>query len=106
MYYDQNDTTAPIFKGAPRPATIWGIPTKAAAFVTFIFLLLFTVTAKIAFMLAIPVALFIMKQIAKTDDQIFHQIALFCLTNIRSLRNRGLHNGLTYFSPVAEKRRK
>ncbi len=106
MYFDSQDNSAPIFKGATRPATIWGIPTKAAAFVTFILLLLFTVTAKIAFMLAIPVALFVMKQIAKTDDQIFHQIALFCLTHIRSLRNRSLHNGLTYFGPASDRRRK
>lgn len=105
MMYEQ-DTSAPIFKGATRPATIWGIPTKAAAFVTLIFLMLFTATAKIAFLLTIPLALFIMKQIAKTDDQIFHQIGLRCLTGFRSFRSRAFHGGLTFFSPNTTQRRK
>ena len=104
MQYD--NTSAPIFKGATRPATIWGIPTKAAAFVVLVLLILFTATAKIAFLLFIPVALFIMKQVAKTDDQIFHQVALRCWTGARTFKSRTFHGGLTFFSPVTTKRRK
>ena len=105
MIYEQN-TTAPIFKGATRPATIWGIPTKAAAFVTLIILILFTVSGQIGFLLLIPIVLFMMKQIAKTDDQIFHQMGLLCLTSFRSLRSRHYHGGLTFLNPVKTDRRK
>lgn len=90
----------PIFKGATRPATMWGVPTKPFVGVCFLCMIGFAAFQTIAFVLAMPVILFILRTIAKSDDQIFRQLFLKCLTGFKPFRTRSRHDGLAAYLPA------
>lgn len=96
---------APLFKGATRPACVWGIPIKPFCGCVAIWLLL-------AFWLYIPLLLgaipsiFVMHKIAKEDDQRFHQLFLLLRVNLMGSGNKQHWGTVTSFAPVSYKKEK
>ena len=95
---------APLFKGATRPACIWGVPLKPFLFTTGVILLLgFWVW--IPLMLLLVPALVIMHFIAKDDDQRFLQLFLNFRINILGTGNKLFWGGVHSLSPVSYKKK-
>lgn len=90
----------PIFKGATRPATLWGVPTKPFVGVCFVCMVGFAAFQTITFVFLMPVLLFTLRTIAKTDDQIFRQMFLKCMTGAKAFRTRRYYRGLTAYGPA------
>lgn len=90
---------APLFKGATRPACIWGIPIKPFITVCGAGLLLsFWIAMPILFL--VPVALFVMHQIAEKDDQAFRQMWIDWLTRKVGQKNRALWGAVASYAPA------
>lgn len=88
----------PLFKGATRPACVWGIPIKPfLGCMGFFLLLAFWVYIPLL-LLSVP-CLFIMRQIAMNDDQRFRQLFLHFRTNILGCKNKKHWNGVSSFAP-------
>ncbi len=85
---------APIFKGATRPACVFGVPIKPFVVVCGSFLLA-GIWLWIPLMLGAPVMIFLMGRLAKEDDQIFDQIAINWRINHLKNSNRTLWQGVT-----------
>ncbi len=94
---------APLFKGATRPACVWGIPLKPFCGCVGIFILL-------AFWLWVPLllgsipCLYVMHRIAKEDDQRFRQLFLLLRVNFAGSGNRAYWGAVSSFAPVSYKK--
>lgn len=85
---------APIFKGATRPACVFGVPIKPFVLVCGIFVLAgFWIWFPL--MLGAPVAIYLMSQLTKEDDQIFDQLLINWRVNHLKNFNKQLWNGVT-----------
>lgn len=93
---------APLFKGATRPACIWGIPMKPFCGCVGIFILL-AFWVWIPFLFACPACLIVMHQIAKDDDQRFRQLFLCFRVNFLGGGNKAHWRSIASFSPVSYK---
>lgn len=99
------DQKAPLFKGATRPACVWGIPIKP-------FLGCVGVHILLAFWFYVPLLLFcvpslmIMHRIAKEDDQRFRQLFLHFKTNVLGARNKQYWQGVSSFASTSYKKAK
>lgn len=71
-----------VYKGATRPAMLFGVPTTALlwAFMAVGFLAL---SVSIVMWILLPVVAFVMRMITKRDDKAFHQIGLYIDTKMR-----------------------
>lgn len=93
---------APLFKGATRPACIWGVPMKPFMGCVGLFILA-------AFWISMPLifgiipCLYIMHQIAKEDDQRFRQLYLYLFVNFFGTGNKRYWQSVQSFSPVSYK---
>lgn len=88
----------PLFKGATRPACVWGIPIKPfLGCMGFFLLLAFWVYIPLL-LLSLP-CLFIMRQITMNDDQRFRQLFLHFRTNVLGGKNKLYWKGLSSFAP-------
>ena len=85
---------APIFKGATRPACVFGVPLKPFVLVCGLFLLA-GLWIWFPLMLVAPVVVFLMSRLSKEDDQIFDQIAINWRVNLLKNPNRQSWNGVT-----------
>ena len=76
--------TAPLFKGATRPACILGVPTE-----TFVITVLTGMVISLLFwpplMLLIPIPVWIFKRITDRDDQVLYQWGIYFRTMIEDL---------------------
>lgn len=95
----------PIFKGATRPATIMGVPTKPFVGVCFVGMVAFAAFQTIACVLMIPVLIFAMRTLAKNDDQVFRQMYLKIQTGVKTFRTKKRHGGLAAYMPAGLSRR-
>ncbi len=99
------ESKAPLFKGATRPACVWGIPLKPFCGCIGVWLLL-------AFWVYIPIilgmlpSLYVMHRIAKEDDQRFRQIFLWFRVNVIGCGNRSSWGAVGSLSPVSYKKRR
>ena len=96
------ENSAPLFKGATRPACIWGIPIKPFIGVTGAIMLL-SFWAWIPLMISLFPVLYIMHRIAKEDDQRFLQLFLAIKVNLIGTGNKHYWGGVNSFSPVSYK---
>lgn len=81
-----------LFKGATRPACLWGIPYKPAIFTFLFFMLLAAWTWMPLILLSAP-ALYAMRLLTKKDDQIFRQLAVWLRTEVKANGNRDYWSG-------------
>lgn len=96
--------TAPIFKGATRPACVMGIPIKPFVAVCSVGLLLgFWVWMPL--ILLLPVALRIMSQITAKDDQAFRQLWISWQTRHIGQVNKHLWGSVASIAPTDYKRK-
>ena len=96
------DSQAPLFKGATRPPCIWGIPIKPFCGCVGVFVLL-AFWVYMPLLLGMPVALFVMHQIAKEDDQRYRQLFLCFKVNFLGSGNKAYWGTVSSFSPVSYK---
>lgn len=90
------DITSPIFKGATRPACLFGVPIKPFIGVTLgCFIAGMWTWIPAAFACVPLVAL--MREATREDDQKFRAIAI-------RLRLLGLRSGIVRFAPTARRR--
>lgn len=99
------EKTAPLFKGATRPACIFGIPMKPFMGCMCVFILLVFWVWMPLILGAVP-SLFVMNRIAKEDDQRFRQLFLFTRINLAGSGNKHFWGAVSSFSPVSYKRSK
>lgn len=97
-------TQTPLFKGATRPACIWGIPIMpfcgcVGAFVLLAFWFWLPLLA------VCPAALVVMHQIARDDDQRFRQLFLRFRVWI-GCGNRALWGSVASLAPVSYRKPK
>lgn len=96
------EKSAALFKGATRPACIWGVPMKPFMVCVGTFILA-------AFWISMPLifgiipCLYIMHQIAKEDDQRFRQLYLYLFVNFFGTGNKRHWQDVQFFSPVSYK---
>lgn len=96
------ENQAPIFKGATRPACVWGIPIKPfCACVGFFILLAFWFWIPLL-LGAIP-CLFVMNRISKEDDQRFHQLFLKLKINMIGAGNKKHWGNIVSIAPISYK---
>lgn len=88
------DFRAPLFKGATRPACIWGIPIKPFLGCVGVFLLL-AFWFWVPLMLLCAPVLFVLRKIAQEDDQRFRQLFLFFKVNVLGARNKQHWRGVS-----------
>lgn len=101
--YISNTIETPLFKGATRPACVWGIPIKPFIACMGIYLLLaFWVYVPIL-LLAFP-TLYILNVIAREDDQKFRQLFLFYRVNIFGSGNKDYWGKIASFAPASYKK--
>lgn len=92
-----------LYKGATRPATMFGVPTNAllAAFVGVgVLSVVISVFAWIVF----PIVVFVMRMIAKKDDRAFRQWGLYVDTKLRCPRAVKKFWGATSYTPIQNKK--
>ncbi len=86
-----------MFRGCTRPAMFLGVP-----YVPFFFvaggLLLLSMYTNFWLLLTIPVAIFIMRMMAKRDEMVFRLLGLRLQFKLR-VRNVHEHDGMWVFSP-------
>ncbi|RZZ85701.1 type IV secretion system protein VirB3 [Pseudoxanthomonas winnipegensis] len=87
-----------MFRGCTRPAMFMGVP-----YVPFFIgaggtLLLAMYSGNLLFLLALPVVIFVMRQMARRDEMIFRLLGLRLQFRLR-VRNVREHGGLWVFSP-------
>ncbi len=86
-----------MFRGCTRPAMFMGVPYVpffAGAGGT----LLFAMYSNLLWLFALPVVIFIMRQMARRDEMIFRLLGLRLQFRLR-VRNVRDHDGLWVFSP-------
>lgn len=88
---------APLFKGATRPACIWGIPLLPFLGCIGVYMLIAFWTWIPLSLLALP-TLFVMHRITKEDDQRFRQLFLYFKTNILGTGNKHYWRGINSFA--------
>ncbi|KRG67590.1 hypothetical protein ABB28_16530 [Stenotrophomonas chelatiphaga] len=88
-----------VFRGCTRPAMFLGVP-YVPFFMVAGGLLLLSMYWNLWVLLAIPVAVFIMRQMAKRDEMIFRLMGLRLQFKFRA-RNLQDHDGMWVFSPNA-----
>lgn len=93
----------PLFKGATRVATFWGVP-MMPLLAMFIVVAVGALTLSIWLWLLAPVIWFIMAQITKHDDKAFRVWWLWIDTKLRN-RNKGFWGASTYSPTNYRKRR-
>lgn len=72
----------PLFKACTRPPMLMGVPIRALVFVAG-FILLLAISFSFFFLLGIPVAILIMREVTKRDDKQFNLIAVWFKTKMR-----------------------
>jgi len=86
-----------LFRGCTRPPMFMGVP-----YVPFFMgaggCLLMAMYFNLLFLLLTPVVIFVMRQIAKRDEMIFHLLGLRFQFRTR-VRNLPLHDGMWAFTP-------
>lgn len=98
--YVSETLEAPIFKGATRPACVWGIPIQPFVLSMGIFLLLAFYIWLPLLLLAFP-TLFILNRIAKDDDQKFRQLFLYYRINVFGSSNKNKWGKIASFAPAS-----
>ena len=98
-------TRDPLFKGCTRPAMLWGVPIVPLVLVGSFFVLMGIYVNILVTVTLIPV-FFIMRQIAKKDDQQFRLLGLRILFRIVHLNRNGAFWKASTYAPVAFVRRK
>lgn len=93
----------PLFKGATRVATFWGVP-MMPLLVMFIVVAVGALTLNIWLWFGAPVLWFIMAQITKHDDKAFRIWWLWIDTKLRN-GNKGFWGASTYSPTNYRKRR-
>lgn len=93
-----------MFRGCTRPAMFMGVP-----YIPFFIgaggtLLLAMYAGNLLFLLALPVVIFVMRQMARRDEMIFRLLGLRLQFRLK-VRNLRQHNGLWVFSPNSYRKR-
>ncbi len=95
----------PLFKGCTRPAMVFGVPILPFVIVTGGVVLLAAWTT-IFLIIFLPVAILVMRQITKTDDQMFRLLGLKMRFRLFNYNHNGRFWKASAYSPVAFKKRK
>lgn len=90
---------APLFKGATRPACILGVPLKPFIGCIWIFSM-FALWLGMPLLLGAVPCIYVMRQIAKDDDQRFRQIYLYLFVNVFGTGNKRHWQSVQSFSPA------
>lgn len=95
-------TTSPLFKGATRPACMFGVPINVFVANVMVFIILgFYIWFPLLFVA--PFTHFWLKTIADKDPQIFSQLFSYFDLNVRSNPNRSHWLGVNSLSPKQKK---
>lgn len=86
-----------LFRGCTRPPMFLGVPYVPFFIVAGGFLLL-AMYFDLLFLLMIPIAVFIMRQMTRKDEMIFRLLGLRLQVRTR-VRNLGDHDGMWVFTP-------
>lgn len=100
---EMQDPRDPVFKGCTRPAMVAGVPTVPLVIVVMVIVLLSVWTTILLAFTIIPI-FFVMRMIAKHDDQQFRLLGLKILFRANN-RNGRFWKSSTY-SPFQFKKRK
>lgn len=92
----------PIFKGATRPAMVFGVP-LVPFFIVVCGLVLFSVWFSFFFMILAPIAVFAMRLITEKDDQSFRIIGVSLLLGVRQ-KHKAYWDGMHSYSAISNKR--
>jgi type IV secretion system protein VirB3 len=93
-----------MFRGCTRPAMFMGVP-YVPFFIGAGGTLLFAMySGNLLWLLALPVVIFVMRQMARRDEMIFHLLGLRLQFRLR-VRNVRDHDGLWVFSPNAYRKK-
>lgn len=92
-----------LYKGATRPATMFGVPTDALLWVFVGFGVISTITSVVAWIL-FPLVVFIMSLITKKDDRAFRQLGLYIDTKLRASAALKKFWGATTYTPFRKNR--
>ena len=92
-----------LYKGATRPATMFGVPTNALLG-AFVAVGVLSVSISIFMWVVFPVVIFVMAMIAKKDDRAFRQWGLFIDTKFRCPRVVKNFWGATSYTPIKNKK--
>ena len=87
-----------LFRGATRPAMFLGVPYTPFIIVSGSILLIAMWVQQLLLIGLLPVAIFIMAQMAKRDEMVFRLLGLRLLARIRT-RNIRDHGGMWVYSP-------
>ena len=101
-YYESATLETPLFKGATRPACVWGIPIKPFIATALIYLLLAFYVYIPLLLLAFP-TFYILNRIAKDDDQKFRQLFLYYRVNVFGSGNKDHWGKIASFAPTKYK---
>lgn len=92
-----------LYKGATRPATMFGVPTNALLW-AFVGVGILSVAASVFMWVLFPVVVFVMRMIAKKDDRAFRQWGLYIDTKLRCARAVRKFWGATTYTPIKNKK--
>lgn len=95
----------PLFKGCTRPAMIFGVPVVPLVVVAGIIIIL-AVWTTILVAVLIPVAILIMRQIVKKDDQQFRLLGLRMRFRLVAMNRNARFWKASAYSPVGFKKRR
>ncbi len=98
-------TAAPIFRGATRPACIWGVPTLPFCFTAAGFMVA-AMWIWTPILLLLPVALWGMHEVTLADDQAFRQLGIWLRTRVKGSGNRTFWKRFSSFAPADYRRAK
>ena len=109
MASDQDEANTyrgdPIFKGCTRPAMVLGVPLFPFFIVNF-FIVMVAVWIWFGAIALVPVAVMVMRQITKHDDQQFRLLGLKLLFRLVYFNRNGRFWGAATYSPIRFKKRK
>lgn len=91
--------SAPVFKGATRPACVFGVPIKPFVLVCGICLLA-GFWLWLPLLLLAPIFVYLMSLLTKEDDQMFGQLAIHWKVNLIGNFNKRFWHGVTSLGPV------
>lgn len=92
-----------LYKGATRPATMFGVPTNALLW-AFVGVGTLSVIVSVFLWILFPVVVFVMRMIAKKDDRAFRQWGLYIETKLRCHRAVKQFWGATSYTPIKKKK--
>lgn len=95
----------PLFKGCTRPAMIFGVPVMPFVIVCGSIVLI-TVWTTFFCLVALPVAILLMRHITKTDDQMFRLLWLKMRFRLMHYNHNARFWKASAYSPIAFKKRK